>query len=51
MRNQILAAAVCAAVSLLVSALVLDDGPGLGPQEVIAGIVGAMIGWLAVKPA
>ncbi|NYD43198.1 hypothetical protein [Nocardioides panaciterrulae] len=49
MRNQILASALGAAVTLLVAALVLDDGPGLGPQVVILGIVGAMLGWLAVK--
>ena len=50
MRNQIIAAALGAAVCLLVAALVLD-GPGVGPQVVIFGIVGGMIGWLAVKIA
>lgn len=50
MCNPILSAALGAAVCLVVSALVLD-GPGVGPQVVIFGIVGAIIGWLAVKIA
>lgn len=50
-RNQILAAAIGAAVCLLVASLVINDGPGVGPQAIIVGIAGGIIGWLAVRAA
>lgn len=44
--RQVLGAALAAAITLLVAALVLDDGQS--SEVVIFGIAGGVIGWLAV---
>ncbi len=49
MLNPIVATIIGLVAALLVGGLVIDDGPGLGPQAVILGISGGMIGWLAAK--